>query len=60
MISEKESIEEACMAAQRGPRPAGCLPHWLRCMWVRGDYDAPGPKQRCRLGENHPGEHQYE
>ena len=58
--TERFDPELAAKDACRHPRPAGVLPHHLRCDWIRGDFDAPGPKQRCRLGDNHPGEHEYE
>jgi len=60
MISERDSIQEALKVAQREPKPPGTPPSHLRCTWLKGDWDSPLPKQRCKLGDNHTGEHVYE
>ncbi len=39
--------------AQQHPRPAGVLPHHMRCDWMKSDL-------RCRLADSHPGAHEYE
>lgn len=58
-IEERNDLKAACEHAQRNPQPKGVLPHYLRCDWMRGDWDDPGPKQRCRLADGHAGEHTY-
>lgn len=57
---ERLDIEAAAQVARTVPRPAGCLPHWLRCDWVRGCWDDNRPKERCKLADNHPGPHVYD
>lgn len=57
---ERLDIEAAAQVARTVPRPAGCLPHWLRCDWCKGDFDTQVPKVRCRLADGHSGEHEYE
>lgn len=58
-ITERYDMEAAAQNARTQPRPSGCLPHWLRCDWCKGDWDTPGPKLRCRLADNHQGPHEY-
>ena len=58
--NERHDPLAAAKHAQQNARPNGVLPHYLRCDWVRGDWDSPGPKKRCRLGADHQGEHVYE
>jgi hypothetical protein len=50
---ERYDPAAAASNAQQNPRPAGVLPHHLRCDWMKG-------KQRCRLADNHPGPHIYD
>lgn len=58
-IEERNDPLEAAKHAQRNARPNGVLPHYLRCDWIRGDWDDPAPKQRCTLAEGHSGDHSY-
>jgi hypothetical protein len=58
--TERHDPFEASRDARTHPRQPSCPPHHLRCDWVKGDWDSPLPKQRCRLGDNHTGEHVYE
>ncbi len=50
---ERYDPAAAAKNAQQHPRPKGVLPHHLRCDWMKGE-------QRCRLADNHSGQHEYE
>lgn len=54
---ERYDIEAAALCARRDAREPGCLPHHLRCDWVKGS--SPHIK-RCRLGAGHSEAHIYE
>jgi hypothetical protein len=53
MSEPKYDPEGALQYARTHPREKGVPPHYVRCDWM---YNG----KRCRLGDGHPTEHEFE
>lgn len=52
-LPEREDPLLAEIQVRQFPQPTGAAPHYLRCVWFRGD-------ARCVLASGHPpGKHDY-